>query len=412
MSTSVYFKIARLKLSSAKSHSAEPLNSHSNPHPHWGAPPWHIDFAVRNKPVPPSVDFAIVGGGFTGLAAAAWLRRLAPEKSVAVFEADRIGAGASGRTGGMALAESAAGDLPGLGNVLGGLERILAELDIDCDLSLPGAFEIGRGKALKDSAIQWNDSGTLRVVKKVPGGMLDPGKLIAGLARVAGERGATIIESHPVTQIEWQQGPVVHTVARAGAPVVVHAGGSQCSAGKILFATNAMALELTALAGRAEPKLTLAVLTEPMEEKRLEAIGLAGGNPFYTVDLPYLWGRCRRDGTVVFGAGLVDADDSRDLRQIDITTGDARNLFESIERRIHNLHPELREIQITHRWGGPILFRENWCPVFMPHPQSKNAIVLGAYAGHGVALSVYLGAWAAEALLARRKLPSWGSIRK
>ena len=399
-------------MSSAKSHSAEPLNSHSNPHPRWGAPPWHIDFAVRNKPVPPSVDFAIVGGGFTGLAAAAWLRRLAPEKSVAVFEADRIGAGASGRTGGMALAESAAGDLPGLGNVLGGLERILAELDIDCDLSLPGAFEIGRGKALKDSAIQWNDSGTLRVVKKVPGGMLDPGKLIAGLARVADERGATIIESHPVTQIEWQQGPVVHTVARAGAPVVVHAGGSQCSAGKILFATNAMALELTALAGRAEPKLTLAVLTEPMEEKRLEAIGLAGGNPFYTVDLPYLWGRCRRDGTVVFGAGLVDADDSRDLRQIDITTGDARNLFESIERRIHNLHPELREIQITHRWGGPILFRENWCPVFMPHPQSKNAIVLGAYAGHGVALSVYLGAWAAEALLARRKLPSWGSIRK
>jgi glycine/D-amino acid oxidase-like deaminating enzyme len=149
-----------------------------------------------------------------------------------------------------------------------------------------------------------------------------------------------------------------------------------------------------------------------MDQKRLEAIGLAGGNPFYTVDLPYLWGRCRRDGSVVFGAGLVDADDSRDLRQIDITTGDARNLFESIERRIRNLHPALREIKITHRWGGPILFRENWRPVFMPHPQSRNAIVLGAYAGHGVALSVYLGAWAAEVLLGRRKLPSWGSLRK
>ena len=272
-------------MSTAKPHSAQPLNSHSNPHPHWGAPPWHIDFAVRSKPVPASVDFAIVGGGFTGLAAAAWLRRLAPEKSVAVFEADRIGAGASGRTGGMALAESAAGHLPGLGNVLGGLERILAELDIDCDLSLPGAFEIGRGKALKNSPIRWNDSGTLRVVKKVPGGTLDPGKLVAGLARVADERGATIIENHPVTQIEWRERPVVHAV--------VHAGRARCSAGKILFATNALALELTSLAGRAEPKLTLAVLTEPVEEKRLEAIGLAGGNPFYTVDLPYLWGRCR-----------------------------------------------------------------------------------------------------------------------
>ena len=389
---------------SAKSHPEQPPNSHSHPHPNWGAPPWHIDFAVRNKPVPPSVDFAVVGGGFTGLAAAAWLRRLAPGKSVAVFEAASIGAGASGRTGGMALAESAAGDLPGLGDVLGGLERILAELDIDCDLSLPGAFEIGRGKGLKNSPIQWNDSGTLRVMKKVPGGTLDPGKLVAGLARVADERGATIMESRPVTQIEWQERPLGHAV--------VQAGGSRCSAGKVLFATNALALELTALAGRAEPKLTLAVLTEPMDEKRLEAIGLAGGNPFYTVDLPYLWGRCLRDGRVIFGAGLVDADDSLDLTRIEITTGGAKNLFESIERRIHNLHPKLREIKITHRWGGPILFRENWRPVFMPHPQSKNAIVLGAYAGHGVALSVYLGAWAAEALLGRRKLPSWGSLRK
>jgi glycine/D-amino acid oxidase-like deaminating enzyme len=289
------------KSPSAKSHSTLSPDSHSIPHPRWGAPPWHVDFTVRTKPVPPSVDFAVVGGGFTGLAAAAWLRRLAPEKSVAVFEANRIGAGASGRTGGMALAESAAGDLPGLGDVLSGLERILAEIDIDCDLSLPGAFEIGRSKALKNSPIQWTDSGTLRVVKQVPGGTLDPGKLVAGLARVADERGATIIESHPVTQIEWQPRPVAHAV--------VHAGGSRCSAGKILLATNALALELTSLAGRAEPKLTLAVLTEPMDEKRLEAIGLAGGNPFYTVDLPYLWGRCLRDGSVIFGAGLVDADD-------------------------------------------------------------------------------------------------------
>src|SRR5246500_2453813 len=115
MSTS---KSPRSKLPSAKSHSGELLNSHSNPHPHWGAPPWHIDFTVRTKPVPPSVDFAIVGGGFTGLAAAAWLRRLAPEKSVALLETETFGSGASGHTGGLALAESAAGNLTGLGDVL------------------------------------------------------------------------------------------------------------------------------------------------------------------------------------------------------------------------------------------------------------------------------------------------------
>jgi len=45
--------------------------------------------------------------------------------------------------------------------------------------------------------------------------------------------------------------------------------------------------------------------------------------------------------------------------------------------------------------------------VFERHRKSKNAIVLGGFSGHGVALSVYLGAWAAEALLGKRELPDW-----
>src|SRR5580700_4586035 len=94
----------------------------------WGEPPWQIDFAPPPGRAPKSVDIAIIGAGFTGLAAAAWLRQFAPEKSVAVFEAARIGAGASGRTGGMALAETAAGNQPGLGDVLAGFRSILEEL--------------------------------------------------------------------------------------------------------------------------------------------------------------------------------------------------------------------------------------------------------------------------------------------
>ena len=72
----------------------------------WGATPWIVDFVPPAQPLPDFVDFAIVGGGFTGLAAAAWLRLLAPDKSVAVLEASRIGAGASGRTGGMDIGGS------------------------------------------------------------------------------------------------------------------------------------------------------------------------------------------------------------------------------------------------------------------------------------------------------------------
>src|SRR2546422_8362274 len=70
--------------------------------PRWGQPPWRIDFEAEARPLPEEVDVAIIGGGFTGLAVAAWLRRLAPEKTVAVLKAQRLGAGASGRPGGAA----------------------------------------------------------------------------------------------------------------------------------------------------------------------------------------------------------------------------------------------------------------------------------------------------------------------
>ena len=118
--------------------------SHSPSNAGWGKPPWKIDFHAAARELPSEVDFAVVGAGFSGLSAACRLRQLHPEKTTIVFEADRVGAGSSGHTGGMALAESAAGDLPGLGDVLEGFGEIQRDLKIDCDFSLPGAWELGR----------------------------------------------------------------------------------------------------------------------------------------------------------------------------------------------------------------------------------------------------------------------------
>jgi len=89
----------------------------------WGNRPWTVNFRAKQQSLPGAVDFAFVGGGFSGLAAAAWLKRLAPDKSVALLEAETFGAGASGHTGGLALAETAAGSLPGLGDILSGYQK-------------------------------------------------------------------------------------------------------------------------------------------------------------------------------------------------------------------------------------------------------------------------------------------------
>ena len=376
-------------------------------HDRWGVPPWEIDFHPPKGPLPESVDVAIVGGGFSGLSAAAWLRLLSPESSVALFEASHIGAGASGRTGGLALAQSAAGELNGLGDVLAGLSDILQNLRVDCDLRLPGAWELGRGgKPISESSgvpvanspIHWSDVGSLRVVSEVPGGTVDPGKLVSGLARAAHRLGATILEHRPVRAIEWKPRPSLKLAA------------GNVRAKKVLIATSALSTELSGLADRVQPRLTLAASTAPISERDVAALGLGDRKPFYTVDLPYLWGRLCSDNAIVWGAGLVSPPESGDLRDIDVAKAEASRMFASLERRVRGLHPILATAMFTHRWGGPISFRENWSPAFGPHPKSDDGIVLGAYAGHGVALSVYLGAWAAEAILARRRLPDWGNL--
>jgi len=368
----------------------------------WGNPPWIIDFHPTRGPIPDEVDFAVIGGGFTGLSAAAWLRQMEPGKSVAVFESGSIGAGASGHTGGMTLAETAAGDLPGLGDVLSGFSATLRDLAVDGDLSLPGVWEVGRSGALPDSPISWTDSGNLRAIRQVPGGTIDPGKLVSGLGRSAAGRGALIFENTTVEDIAFEEPMRLNVVG-------LNAAGREVRAKSVLLATNAMSLELSDLAERAQPKFTLALATEPLSSAQLENLCLASGKPFYTIDFPYLWGRLLRTGGIVFGSGLVHLNDWREFAELDIAQGEVAELMARLELRVRGLHSSLKNVQVSNRWGGPILIASGWRPVFSRHPRSAHAIVLGGYSGHGVALSVYLGRWAAEALCGRRALPDWDS---
>lgn len=388
-------------------------------HP-WGTPPWTVDFRPAASPLPEQVDFAIVGAGFTGLATAAWLRRLAPKKCVLVFESSSLGEGASGRTGGLALADTAAGPLPGLGDVLAGYKKTLRLLRISAGLELPGVWELGRVNPAKGSPISWNDSGNLQVVRTVPGGAVDPGKVVAGLARAAEHAGAQIVEHAEVHAMDYSNPLRLHVRQKIRARIQQR----EIRAGQALLATNALSLDLSALQGATQPKLTLAIATAPLPSAQLKAIGLFSRHPFYTIDLPYLWGRLLESNGIVFGAGLVPMPTSiaslftkpgkhsqqfatPDLYRFDVRKGEGAESFRWLEGRVHQLHPALKSVRITHRWAGPILFTDGMRPIFRRHPRSENVIVLAGYNGHGVALSVYLGHWAAEALLGTRSLPTW-----
>jgi glycine/D-amino acid oxidase-like deaminating enzyme len=369
---------------------SEPTRKHKN----WGNRPWTVKFRAKPQALPETVDFAVVGGGFTGLAAAAWIKRAAPEKSVALLEAETFGSGASGHTGGMALAESAAGKLPGLGDVLSGYQRILHELRVDGDVHLPGVYELGRTMPLKNSPIHWSYSGDLRAVNEVAGGTIDPGKVVTGLAVAAERAGVLLFEQASIARCAFLD------------PIRLYTSLGIFQARQVIFATNAYSLELTRWNRRVETCFTIAVATEPFPKSIIEEIGLANRKPFYTVDLPYLWGRLLGE-QVIFGSGLVHFTDWSKIDSLDVETGAAAEVFVRLENRIRNLHPKVRGVNFTHRWGGPIAISDGWVPIFERHPESTNAIVLGGYSGHGVAQSVYLGAWAAEALLGKRELPAW-----
>jgi glycine/D-amino acid oxidase-like deaminating enzyme len=209
--------------------------------------------------------------------------------------------------------------------------------------------------------------------------------------------GATILQRAEVREIKWNECPELQLAT------------GKLRARKVLLATNALSADLTSLRSTIHPKITLAARTSPLSENQIEVVGLAERKPFYTVDFPYLWGRLCLDNSIIWGAGLVDPPEMGDLTQVDVTSDHAQ-IFERLEARIHGLHPVLANAAFTHLWGGPIAFRASFEPVFSYHSASRDGIVLGVYAGHGVALSVHLGAWAAEVLLGRRELPEWGQI--
>src|SRR4029077_19083584 len=142
--------------------------------------------------------------------------------------------------------------------------------------------------------------------------------------------------------------------------LVLRVAGCPVRARCVLLATNAESLELRGFAHWAHPKFTLSVATEPRTSEQISSLGLAQSKPFYTSDLPYLWGRVFQHNRVIFGSGLVHLEDWRELLTLDVTEGHAAELLADLERRVRNLHPALQTVRLSHRCGGPILIANRW----------------------------------------------------
>ena len=366
-------------------------------HP-WGDPFWSCPIAVTPHPLTDGLrlDVAIVGAGFTGLATAHYVQQLCPGQRVAVFDAHQVGHGASGRTGGLILEDTAVGPLPGVGDCIATLCALVQSQSIQCDLRVQGCWEIGRHNIQATSPIRWDDHGTLAVVYDIPGGAFDPRQYLAGLARLIEQAGGQIFEHAPVTDVRLDTaGSVCLTVA-----------DKTVTATRVVFGTNPWCLPLLGLHQQAEGIHTVAVATEPLDDAIFEAIGWGTRTPFYTLDLPYLWGRVTADNCAVIGAGTTG------LGAVDaahISAPDAVALHDSLAYRIRHLHPALRDVRITHRWMGPLCRTHDSKPLLTSLDDTQRVLIATGYRGHGVALSARVGKLLAEVIAGYGALPAWSA---
>jgi gamma-glutamylputrescine oxidase len=375
---------------------ARPTNVMEKRRRKWGETPWRTAAELPRGLATTPCEVAIVGGGLTGASTAYHLAKRGIRSTI--FEATRVGDGASGRTGGLVLEGTAAGVLEEVDSCVAGLAALVAEEHIDCDLSLPGCWEIEH--RANDRMLPWHDGGRpVCIARTVKGGIVEPAVLVGGIARAAVSCGATILEGRAVQRIAIEPHPAIES------------DGETIHPGYIVLALNAWTSALIPNASRLRSALTFACATEPLSLSTLEAIGLDQNIPFYTADTPYLWGRTTGDGRVIFGSQLVSGSPA-ELEDVDVSMGESGAALEALRARVRRLHPRLQEVGFSASWAGPIAFRDGAIPILARHPSSSRVLVAGAYAGHGVALSVRVGQLITGAIAEGKPMPHWGAFTR
>jgi gamma-glutamylputrescine oxidase len=362
----------------------------------WGDPPWNRSETPTRPLENSAADVVVIGGGLTGVSAAYHLARLGVR--TVLLEARRLGDGASGRSGGIVLEGTAVGILAGAGECVPTLEKLVAEERIDCELRLQGCWEIEHQPGTGSDALPWKDDGhPLRIVRTVVGGTLDPAALLVGLARAAVRAGAHIHEGARVKRLVVRERPEVEL------------DGAVLRPSFAIVALNAWTSSLLPDIRTVRSALTFACATEPLDREVLQEIGLGAGMPFYTLDLPYLWGREFATRRLIFGAGLAFASPP-EFERLEIESGEAGDIQIRLESRVRGLHPALKQIRLSKRWAGPVAFSDDRVPLLGTLANAKTVFVAGAYAGHGVALGIWAGKALAQAIAEGKPLPSWGRL--
>src|SRR4051794_23079375 len=345
-------------------------------------------------------DLCIVGAGFTGLWAALYAKEHAPERDVVVLEAETAGYGASGRNGGFAVASLTHGIDNGLARfdeempvlerlALENFDGLRADLDthgIDFDfeptgelLALTDSYQLPWLEEEYESLTRFGHEATIfdaaamraevdsptyvgGVWDRTGAGILDPGKLAAGLRDAALRAGVRVFE---------------HSAVHHVGDEVLSAQG-RVRARKVLLATSAYPPLHKAIGRYVVPVYDYALVTEPIDTRAIgwrhrQGIGDAGNRFHYY--------RLTADDRILFGGWdavyRYNGPVSPRLDDHDAT-------FATLAQHFFHTFPQLEGTRFTHRWGGAIDTSSRFS-VFFGTARGGDLAYAAGYTGLGVA---------------------------
>jgi gamma-glutamylputrescine oxidase len=355
-------------------------------------------------------DVGVVGGGLAGLSAALHLAERGYR--VTLLEAERVGWGASGRSGAQALFGVAAGQ-DRLTRLIGAtaarriwdmsLEALdlmrerIAQHHIDCDFhsgQMHVAIKPRQVTELRDwqrelhevygyTSVSMLDNAATRehvASERYLAGMFDansghlhPLKYLRGLAAAAERAGCVLHEGSRVRRHARHSGQLQLITAQ---------GELRCR--HIVYAGNAwLGDTVPALARRIMPVGTYIVATEPLGESTARAL-LPHDTAVTDINWVLDYFRRSSDHRLLFGG------------RVSYSGLDPFNTAEATRHRMINVFPQLQNARIDFTWGGYVDITMNRAPDF--GRLEPDVYYLQGFSGHGMALTGLAGKLVAEAV--------------
>jgi glycine/D-amino acid oxidase-like deaminating enzyme len=366
------------------------------------------------------VDVAIAGAGFTGLWTAYYLAAHAPSLRIAIVESEVAGFGAAGRNGGWCTLhhagvetwmrgpkrEGAIALQRAMFDAVDEVGRIAAAEGIDCDYAKAGWLtvvrnepEVERARALVAEAhrrgydeddFRWLDArecdarvriaGTRGGVYSPHGAAVQPAKLARGLARAVEQRGVALYE---------------RSAARSVGPGEIVTDRGRLRARSVLLCTEGYSRHLDP-DRRLLPLHSMMVVTAPLSEAQWKEIGARDRVLFGDARRILTYAQRTADGRIALGAGGLYVRGSGALAYF---PPDGPH-FRAAEQALRDFFPTLRDVAITHRWGGAFGVPRDSKPFVRFDPRTGVGAA-GGYVGNGVAAANLAGRTLADLVAGR-----------